>query len=122
MINNNERESFISIHKIVGNGPVVSLKNKIKLYFSTRGYILGDNKLNSFQDIKNSIDKGYPVGLLLMRNLFDWHWIMAIGYRVYNSGEKYLRVVDGWHNTYDNFYRINYGSYCISKREYFIKN
>ena len=82
---------------------------------------MGHNKLRTFEEIKNAINKKHPVGLLLMKNLFDWHWIMVVGYREYKSGQEYLRIVDGWNNTYNRFYKINNGSYCIRKTEYFVE-
>lgn len=51
--------------------------------------------------------------VLLSAGIVDWHYVNAIGYREYDSGSKYLRIVDNWNNSYNKFiYSTNLvGSY-----------
>lgn len=51
----------------------------------------------------------------------DWHWILCVGYREYSNGGNYMRIVNGWDNTANKFYKINSGSLWISATEYWVK-
>ncbi len=121
MVNKNKRETFVEIHKIVGNGPVLYLDKKIKLFFSIRGYKIKSERISSFEQIQKAISNKEPLSLLLMSNPLDWHWVMVVGCRKYSSGQEYLRILDGWNNTYNKFYKLNHGSYCILKTGYKIE-
>lgn len=52
--------------------------------------------------------------------LFSWHWIISVGYRQYNSGGNYMRVMDNWSNTVDRYYKIGTDSLWWSATEYWV--
>lgn len=124
LIDNNKDDTFEGVHRIVGNGPALTVAKKGKEYFYERGYSLEFSRLRSFEDIKDAISKGYPLGVLLTNGIFSWHWIMALGWRQYKAGsssqENYMRIVDSWNNTADRFYKISTGSRLWSTTKYWI--
>lgn len=119
-INDSKLETFKEIHKIIGNGPVLTIAQGAKKYFKARGYDLSKSSLNSFDEIKIAIDNNQIIGILLSNGIFDWHWVLAIGYREYENGENYLRIINGWNNTSDIFYKINSGALLFSATRYWI--
>lgn len=120
LIDNDRYKTFREIHKIIGNGPVAVVACKARKYFSSRGYSLKYRKVCSFNGIQASILNNRPLGILLTNNIASWHWVMAIGWRRYDSEGKYLRIVDGWNNTSDRFYKINSNSILWSATEYWL--
>lgn len=99
-------KTFMSVYSYIGNGPRIIIANDIKKIFKKRGYDIDILYCRKFEDIKNSIDKNRPVLLLLADKLFSWHWVMGLGY--YESDKnKYVRIVDGWSNSSDKFYKFN---------------
>jgi len=42
------------------------------------------------------------------------------GYREYNSGGNYMRIMDNWFNTVDRYYKIGTGSLWWSAKEYWV--
>lgn len=46
--------------------------------------------------------------------------MICVGYRAYNSGGSYMRVVDGWNDTTLKFYLCNSGSTWISATQYWV--
>ncbi len=69
---------------------------------------------NYWTDWTRDIDKDYPV-FTSLRGLKEtngtWeevgHAVIAIGYREYVDGYKYLRIYDGWNDTSDKFIWFN---------------
>ena len=120
LIDNDINKTFTAIHKIVGNGPVAVISYKARKYFSNRGYSLRYRKTCSFKSIQAAISNNRPLGILLTNNIASWHWVMAIGWKQYDSSGKYLRIVDGWNNTSDKYYKINSSSILWSSTEYWI--
>lgn len=104
---NSEHSTFIEIHKRIKNGPVASIANKTKQYFSERGYRLKYSKVSSFDSFRMAIDNDRPCAVILSASLFNWHWILAVGWRIYDSGEKYIQIVDGWNGNSNRFYKID---------------
>lgn len=98
-------KTFMSVYYYIGNGPRIIIANDIKKIFKKRGYDIDILYCRKFEDIKNSIDNNRPVLLLLADKLFSWHWVMGLGY--YESDNKYVRIVDGWNNSSDKFYKFN---------------
>lgn len=84
------------------------------LHFAQRGS-------SNFTGIKTAIGKDRPCGILLADGLISWHWIMSVGYREYsNSSGYYMRIMDGWYDTVDRYYKLNTGSTWISATEYWV--
>lgn len=119
-INSSVYDTFVAVHKIVGNGPVMTIADKAKTYFSSRGYNLKTSPVSDFSGIKTAIGNDRPCGILLANGIVDWHWIICVGYRDYGSDGKYMRIVDGWNDTTYRFYRCNSGSIWISATQYWV--
>lgn len=116
-----DRETFIAVHKYVGNGPVMTIANKARSYFADCGYSLGYNPVGSMTDITSAIKLDHPCGLLLADSLGSWHWVLGVGYRTYNiSGDSYIRIVNGWQSDANRFYLMNKGSTFISGSQYYM--
>lgn len=120
-INDSNLDTFKAVHKIVGNGPVVSITSGANKYFKDRGYSLSSSSVGSFNAVKSAVNSNQIQGVLLSDGIFNWHWILAVGYRQYDSGEKYMRIVNGWDNSIDVFYKIHSGSAWFSAQKYWVK-
>ena len=116
-----EYDTFTEIHKRIKNGPVVNIANKTKQYFSERGYRLKYSKVSSFDSFRMAIDKDRPCAVILSASLFNWHWILAVGWRIYDSGEKYIQIVDGWNGNANRFYKIDSTMPFVLSTQYWIE-
>lgn len=121
-INNSRLDTFKAVHKIVGNGPVMTIAGSAKEYFKNRGYTLKYSSLGDFSGIKTATTKDRPCGILLADGLFSWHWILSVGWRQYSNGGNYMRIMDGWYDTIDRYYKIHSCSLWISATEYWVEN
>ena len=113
-------ETFVKVHKIVGNGPVMTIAGKAQKYFKDRGYSLKYSGANTTDAVKKAIDNNRPVGILIADGLFSWHCIICIGYRKYSNGAFYMQVVDGWNNSTSKYYKPHSGSTWMSGTQYWI--
>lgn len=117
-----KERTFEAVHKIIRNGPVIKIAGGVKKYFSQCGFTLACHSVrNDFEKVKAATAKGRPCGILLARSLCDWHWVLCVGWREYDSGGQYLRIIDGWNNTADKFYHVNEGSRFVAGTEYYNK-
>lgn len=114
------RDTFIAVHDVVGNGPKMTIADDAKEYFSDCGYTLYYHTSKNFDNIKAATSKDRPCGILLVDGIVSWHWILSVGYRDYTSGDHYVRIVDGWNDTADRFYKLNNGSLWISATQYWM--
>ncbi|QQY79006.1 hypothetical protein EDD65_104172 [Keratinibaculum paraultunense] len=117
---NTKRDTFKAVHKIIGNGPSMTIASGAKQYFKDRGYTLNYKSVSNFNGIKSATTDNHPCGILLADGLFAWHWIISVGYREYNSGGNYMRIMDNWFNTVDRYYKIGTGSLWWSATEYWV--
>ena len=86
----------ISLEKIyskVGRGPIFCITRYIKNLVDE--FEIRPIYTRSIDKIMENINRNIPVALLLAEGPIDWHWVLAIGYRVYN-GRIYIKVLDGW--------------------------
>lgn len=126
MISNDKIATFKAVHKVVGDGPKMTIADDAVKYFSNRGYTLNYSTdrclfMNDRIAAENAaINKNRPCGLLLEDALFSWHWILAVGYRNYTSGDKYFQIVDGWSNDSSRYYKPGAGSTWVSMTEYWV--
>ncbi|NLC54946.1 MAG: hypothetical protein GX769_03590 [Erysipelothrix sp.] len=120
VLTNNLSDTFSAVHTIVGNGPKMLIAKNSKTYFLQKGYKLKYKTFRSFKKVKTSLAKGQPLAVLLTTGILDWHWVMAVGWREYSCGERYLRVITGWDFTSNKFYRINKSAYLWSITKYWI--
>ncbi len=118
--NNSEYESLVKAHQLIGNGPVVRIEKGASRYFKFKGYDLKFNNLNSFEDIKACIERANPFTLLLSSALLDWHWVVGVGWREYENGDKYIEIIDGWNRHYSYFYQVKIRKDWILAMEYYL--
>ena len=112
---------FSVMHKMIGNGPVFSLNRGIKKGARVLGSVIFSERASSRRDIISAIDRGMPAALLLSNSLFDWHWVLCVGYRRYPvsvGGNIYLRLVNSWQDSPDTFYLPGKGSRILSGRAF----
>lgn len=121
LVNNSKDDTFVAVHRIVGNGPIISLTKKARKFFNERAYALEYEGVKSYKDMKDAIDKGQPLGLLLSSGIFNWHWIMVVGWKEDTSQRSYLRIVDSWNRTDERFYKVDSGSRLWLARKYWIE-
>lgn len=98
-------DTLRSVYEMVGNGPILFFKKRAERYFQKHGEILSMHAI-SRAEISSAMGRGHISVLLLKDGLFRWHWVLAIGERVYDSGRKYLMVMDGWHRSRPRYLEI----------------
>ena len=111
---------FIWAHQYVGNGPNPTIASAAKDFFADMGYNLNYQTCSTTDSYKTAISASNPCGILLANGIVDWHWILGVGWRQYSSGELYFRIVDGWNDTANRFYRPYSGSLWISATRYWL--
>ena len=109
---------FAAVHDVVGNGPIFSLQKKISRcpFIAVRG-----KKLHGIPELVSALDHGLPCILLLANGLFDWHWVLCVGYLIIreNGKEKIcLRLADSWTPFSDTLYEPGVGSRILSMTAY----
>lgn len=109
---------FTRAHRFVGNGPVPRLSGKVRKIFHKYYKPVVGKRIRKTYDIKQAIDEGKIITLLLMANLLDWHWVLCVGYREYFNGEFYLEIVDAWHNSGKRFYKLKSQAFLVSTVAY----
>lgn len=117
LIDGDIKKTFEHIHKMTGNGPVITTARTAQKYFAQRGYKLSYRNVGSFEEIKKAINGQMPLSLLIMQSLFEWHWVMGIGY-LDSKDYDFVRIINAWDDTDDRFYLINKGAVFISAKEY----
>ena len=126
MVDNSRIETFKAVHKVVGNGPKMTIAEDAKKYFSNCRYTL---KYSTYHSVymsdriaaeNKAIRNNRPCGILLEDGIDSWHWVIAVGYRNYTSGDSYFQIVDGWSNNASKYYKPGEGSNWISMTEYWV--
>ncbi|MCL1914790.1 MAG: hypothetical protein FWG10_13175 [Eubacteriaceae bacterium] len=108
--NNTIDATFFSLYKLIGNGPVARLAPKAARYFSGKETILNYKPVHSQKLVAEAIDNNRLCSVLISDCLFNWHWVICVGYVRYKSGRFFMQVVDGWNDTVDRYYEPNSGS------------
>lgn len=111
------KDTFAAVHHIIGNGPVFGITRGAEKYFRGCGCALRARPFSGIDGLRAAVSGGHPCALLLADGLFQWHWVLAVGYREYAAGETYLRLVTGWHRRADRFYKPDSGSVVLSAAE-----
>lgn len=114
------KKLFCAVHKIVGNGPKIMIAGGAKRYFAAKGYRLQTKKVKNFAALKEAVEKGHPCAVLLMASLTEWHWALAVGWREYACGGRYIRLMDGWNRDTDCFYQPGHGARWMAATEYWV--
>ncbi|MCL1949032.1 MAG: hypothetical protein FWF59_04795 [Turicibacter sp.] len=110
--------TFNSVHAIVGNGPKVTIAGNAVTFFKNRGFILNHTSISSSEFTTAIAASDRPIGMLTQRNL-EAHWIIGIGYRTI-GGVTYYRILDGWNNSNNRFFRPGTGSAVQSRTAYYL--
>lgn len=120
-INNSKRDTFVAVHQLVGNGPVMTIAGDAVTYFSSRGYTLNHSSVGSSSAIKTATTNNRPCGILLADGLFAWHWVIGVGWRQYTSNNDfYFRINNNWNNTVNIYYKPGTGSAWWSATAYWV--
>lgn len=116
------RDTFIAVHNIVGDGPVITIADKAEEYFTDCGYTLNYDSISTYDELKKAIRKDKPCGILLAEGIVEWHWILGVGYRIYveMEDEKYIQIMDGWNRNVNRFYKPYSGSLWVSATAYWM--
>ena len=94
---------FSRAHAFIRNGPIFDVKKKAEKCFANLGLpyecrvIRPSSPEEAFEAAKENLDEGRLCGLLVAASLFQWHWIMAVGYEIWPDGKKFLLIEDNWH-------------------------
>lgn len=119
-------DTFNAVHDIVGNGPKMTIADDAVKYFKDCGYTLNYyTDRNVFLNDRiaaeiAAINHNRPCGILLEDALFSWHWVIGVGYRIYNDNNTYFQIVDGWSKNDSHYYKPGYGSTWVSMTEYWV--
>lgn len=119
---NKIEDSFSTIHNHVGNGPKLLLSQKANLYFKQRGYDLKYTSFRSHDGIKKSISENKPLALLVCAEVFEWHWVMVVGWVQDESKDFYVKIVTGWDSKTLKYYKLGRGSCWLFATSYTIDN
>lgn len=98
-------KTLCSVYEMVGNGPILFFKKRAERYFRKHGETLSMHAISK-EGISCALGRGHISVLLLKDGLFRWHWVLAVGERVYASGRRYLIVMDGWHRSRPRYLEI----------------
>ena len=97
------REVFNGVHHFVGNGPVLRIDPKANAWFASAGMNAHCKVIHglshgerAYLRIRDELLGGNPCALLVAAGLFNWHWIMAVGFVEYEDGGHQLLIVDNW--------------------------
>ncbi len=110
-VNNNPNDTFYAVHSYLLNGPRTSATGVAsdisKFVNKYTDYSLYSSVLSTFSSFQTAIRNGRPSMLYLENSLMDAHWVLAVGYRTYTSGNDYMRVVNGWTANANRYYLHN---------------
>ena len=116
-IHDDWQKIFARAYAMIGEGPALFIGHKVKRLFSSYKKKVKTRVYRSRDKIKKSIIRRRLSILLLANGLFDWHYVLCLGYRTYESGDDYLILADGWTKTL-TYYKINAGSLLFSATVY----
>lgn len=114
----NNYDTFKHLHDLIGDGPVLSIAKNTKRYFKSRGYILESKRFRSFDKLKEHLEADHIVDMLLADAVFNWHFVLAVGYREYESGEKYIKIITGWDKSKEKYFKLNAGTLLAYQTAY----
>lgn len=119
LIEGSKEKSFQHLHDQMGNGPIFFTAKKARRYFQSRGYNLNFKNVDKISDLKTSIDQSRPLSLLIYNSLFEWHWVLCVGY-LSNENTTYARIINAWDNSDERFYPLNKKSRWFSATAFWI--
>lgn len=102
---------FERIHSDLGNGPVFSIKRAALRLLSENGILAEAFRIrpSDREGIIKALDRGIPLALLLRISPFNWHWVLAVGWRIQKDGAFFLEVADSWNPRSDRYLEMKGG-------------
>lgn len=96
---------FERIHSDLGNGPVFSIRKAALRLLDENGIRARAVKISPSdrEGMISALDQGVPLALLLRISPFNWHWVLAVGWRLYKDGRFFLEVADSWNPRSDRY-------------------
>ncbi len=109
LINDDRETTFKMIHSHIGNGPVIfsTYNSGLSKYVNAMGKTYHYSAGTGYSSVKSGIASNHMSTILLCGNLTNWHMVLALGYREYSDGTKYIRIVDGWETNTMRFIASN---------------
>ncbi len=103
------RESvFSSAYRVLGEGPVFRIRKPALAELHSRGLPCTAYRLSPGDKsaLLQALHKGMPCALLIRISPFNWHWILAVGYRHCEDGRTFLQVCDSWNPRADRYLEL----------------
>lgn len=111
---------FRFFYRQIKNGPTLSSFG-LRRGFRLMGFPLKRQKIHSYEQLKAAIAEEKPVVILLSTQGLHWHWVMAVGWREFPNGERYLRIVDNWRPTSERYYKLPRQAEWLSAEAFTVK-
>lgn len=99
---------FTSAYRALGDGPVFRIAKTALRELADRG-IRAEASGISRRDrsaLLQALHEGMPCAILIRISPFNWHWILAVGYRRYENGRTFLQVSDSWNPRADRYLEL----------------
>lgn len=114
-----DQDIFNEHHKIIGNGPVIKFDGNTKKILKNKAVNVESNLIffNKMAKIKAAIDRGNVCIFLLSEALFNWHWVICVGYQEMKNGDTIFTIIDNWHN-FTRYYQPGKGSSLVYAVEF----
>ena len=116
------KKLFEEVHKFVPNGPVLRIISKGKKFFRQLNLKLSSKFIRRKSKYIATIEANKPVALLLIDGVFNWHWVLGIGYLIDADGQFYYRIIDNHNRKNTSYYIENKGSLYLYGRSLELKN
>jgi hypothetical protein len=114
--NNTTLNTFYDVSSYIPIGITVTIADECCDYFDSKNYELNYDSYNivdyttnsMYNTLKTAINSNKPciISVLKPAVLPVGHWMVAIGWREYDS-YKYIQVLNGWDDSEEYFFRIN---------------
>lgn len=114
-----KQDIFDIHHSLIGNGPIIGFSKKTKTiinkYHNVESNMILIDKVNK---IKKAVDNNKISTLLLSEALFNWHWVICVGYIELLDDSVIFIIIDNW-NRFTRYYKPNKGSLFVSGNIYY---
>jgi hypothetical protein len=102
---------FERIHERLGNGPVFFIRKEALRLLEENGFRAEALRIrpSDREGMIRALDQGIPLALLLRISPFNWHWVLAVGWRIQEDGAFLLEVADSWNPRSDRFLEMKGG-------------
>ncbi|OKL46207.1 hypothetical protein BSR29_08145 [Boudabousia liubingyangii] len=121
LVNDDRVATFQALHRIVNNGPVAMLVPKVRIFYRQRGVPMHSQTSRNLKALKFGVRNNLIQAALLVDGLFNWHWVLVVGYRQYQDGRLFLQLVNGWEQTTEKYYEVGAGSFWMSSTTYWLE-